>query len=168
MMGKYFGINDITWVTEKELGQNGKYFLPSVDCGPVNNDFCKELTGFKPTSLEAALKKTLDFYDDIARNFKYGKEHKKANQKYEKVVQYYTRLREIQKVQVNDQPPVQKPIEVTVEIKEKGQPVLTNPDPNLPDPNHPQSRLENEADRVYPDTNTDFTKIINELDLNDM
>lgn len=40
-------------------------------------------------------------------------------------------------------------------------------DPNLPDPSEPQFRVENEADRVYPDTETDFTKIINELDMDD-
>jgi hypothetical protein len=41
VVGKSFGIDDITWITEKELGQNGKYFLPSVDCGPINNGLCK-------------------------------------------------------------------------------------------------------------------------------
>jgi len=46
---------------------------------------------------------TVKFYNDVERNQKYGKEHKRAQIKYEKVISYYAPKLQVDKVEEKDE-----------------------------------------------------------------
>ena len=67
---------------ESFLEGKGKFFYPSVDCGPINNLKAKSILNFQPSSIEEAIQKTVDFYLNAEE---YTVEFKKVNNKLKKV-----------------------------------------------------------------------------------
>lgn len=69
---------------EKNLQGRGRFFYPSVNCGPVNNAKSKALLEFQPTKLETAIQETVDFFKSanvfVGQKKKVDKKVKKATE----------------------------------------------------------------------------------------
>ena len=81
MVAKEMGIADLEFIDEKDLISSGKFFYPSVECGPLNNSKAKKLLNFKSIEIETAIKETVKFFKQAE---KYMTEFKKARSKYQK------------------------------------------------------------------------------------
>ena len=77
-INKYKSIRSMN---ESNLSGRGKFFYPSVDCGPINNSKAKSLLGFQPSKIENAITKTVDFFSTAD---KYSVEYKKVTAKVSK------------------------------------------------------------------------------------
>lgn len=80
----------VKFIHERDLYRNGKFFLPSAECGTLSNERAVELLGWKPTPIEDALGTTVDFFMGANVNPKYDKEHKECVNKFSSVVAFYT------------------------------------------------------------------------------
>lgn len=85
-IARVMGIDEskIGMVDEKDLIKSGKFFYPSVECGPITNKKAKKMLGFKCTEIDNALEITVEFFKN-SENFHV--EYKKAVSKYNKACQ---------------------------------------------------------------------------------
>lgn len=61
----------------------GSFFYPSVECGPISNQKAKKILKFKPSKIDEAIKKTVDFFKNAEM---YTTESKKAMKKVNKAI----------------------------------------------------------------------------------
>jgi hypothetical protein len=80
----------VKFIHERDLYRNGKFFLPSAECGVLSSDLAVELLGWKPSSIEDAVGITVDFFMGANTNPKYDREHKDCVNKFSSVVAFYT------------------------------------------------------------------------------
>jgi hypothetical protein len=52
-------IKKLNFIDENDMVKSGKFFYPSVECGPISNTLSKELLNFKPTDINIAIKNTV-------------------------------------------------------------------------------------------------------------
>lgn len=52
-------IKKLNFIDENDMVKSGKFFYPSVECGPISNALSKELLNFKPTDINIAIKNTV-------------------------------------------------------------------------------------------------------------
>jgi nucleoside-diphosphate-sugar epimerase len=78
------GVDKVNFIDEKKLVKAGKFFYPSVECGPLNISKAKTQLGFVPSKLDDALRETCEFFDKA--NDVYFAEFKKAHEKFLKAI----------------------------------------------------------------------------------
>lgn len=78
-MAKPLKIKDLNLIDENELTKSGKFFYPSVECGPISNEKAKKLLNFESTDFEQAIKETVQFFQ---KSMDFYAENKKATAKY--------------------------------------------------------------------------------------
>lgn len=83
-LAAFIGIEKVNFIDEKKLIKAGKFFYPSVECGPLNISKVKSQLGFVPTKLDDALRETYNFFDK--GNDTYFAEFKKAHEKFLKAI----------------------------------------------------------------------------------
>lgn len=65
----------LNFIDENDLTRGGKFFYPSVECGPISNEKAKEMLGFKSSDLNESIKSTIEFFKSKDDHFV---ENKKA------------------------------------------------------------------------------------------
>lgn len=76
-------VENLKFLDENELVRPGKFFYPSVECGPISNQKAKEMLGFQSSSLDEAVKTTVQFFKS---HEEFYPENKKATEKFHEAI----------------------------------------------------------------------------------
>ena len=52
-------IKKLNFIDENDMVKSGKFFYPSVECGPISNSLSKEMLNFNPSDINIAIKNTV-------------------------------------------------------------------------------------------------------------
>ena len=80
-MAEVMGVKKLNFIDERDLIKVGKFFYPSVECGPLSNAKAKQYLQFTSTNINDAIRDTIEFFNGAEQ---YPVELKKAKSKFSK------------------------------------------------------------------------------------
>lgn len=80
-MAEFMGVKSLNFIDERDLIKAGKFFYPSVECGPLSNAKAKKYLHFTSTNINEAIQETIVFFNTAEG---YTAELKKAKTKLSK------------------------------------------------------------------------------------
>lgn len=78
-MAEFMEVKSLKFIDERDLIKAGKFFYPSVECGPLSNSKAKKYLGFSSTNIFEAVRETIGFFNSADG---YNVELKKAKGKF--------------------------------------------------------------------------------------